>query len=336
MSEKFIDREYLLDSFKDYNTDIVEKKFDQVNSNLSGSQVDVAYKSHFGVLTANEGRYGYEWNNLTKGQYTLKATNADNSLYIYVGYKRNGEVSSLDNIAPRETKEFVFDAQENDTILMWLDSAMSTNIFSNVSLFSWQIGKEVDNVNESLGSLGKCKNLLNPTLRTTTVNGITCTDNGDGTYTLNGTAGEHGATFRTCELKIQEYLGKTLRVVGCPKSGSATTYHMFFTDNQNSSSSLTDLGEGATKIVEQWGSSEYWVLYITIKSGVTVSNVVFKPMITTDLNATYDDFVPYTGDGDTLSADVASLKNDLGGLSFSVSGTTLSITDGTNTWTLSQ
>ena len=36
MSEKFIDREYLLDSFKDYNTDIVEKKFDQVNSNLTG------------------------------------------------------------------------------------------------------------------------------------------------------------------------------------------------------------------------------------------------------------------------------------------------------------
>lgn len=35
MSEKFIDREYLLDSFKDYSTDIVEKKFDQVNSNIS-------------------------------------------------------------------------------------------------------------------------------------------------------------------------------------------------------------------------------------------------------------------------------------------------------------
>ena len=58
-------------------------------------------------------------------------------------------------------------------------------------------------------------------------------------------------------------------------------------------------------------------------------------MLTTDLNVTYDDFVPYTGDGDTLTADVAELKNDLGGLSFSVSGTTLSITDGTNTWTLS-
>ena len=31
---------------------------------------------------------------------------------------------------------------------------------------------------------------------------------------------------------------------------------------------------------------------------------------------------------------VTQIKNDLGGLSFSVSGTTLSITDGTNTWTL--
>ena len=34
-------------------------------------------------------------------------------------------------------------------------------------------------------------------------------------------------------------------------------------------------------------------------------------MITTNLDATYDDFVPYTGDGETLTHDVAELKNDL-------------------------
>ena len=44
MSEKFIDREYLLDSFKDYNTDIVEKKFDQINSNLT-SEINRAKES---------------------------------------------------------------------------------------------------------------------------------------------------------------------------------------------------------------------------------------------------------------------------------------------------
>ena len=37
-------------------------------------------------------------------------------------------------------------------------------------------------------------NLLKPTLETTTVNGVTCTNNGDGTYTLNGTASA-GANF---------------------------------------------------------------------------------------------------------------------------------------------
>ena len=38
----------------------------------------------------------------------------------------------------------------------------------------------------------------------------------------------------------------------------------------------------------------------------------------------------------TVNDEIAELKNTLGGLSFSVNGTTLSITDGTNTWTLSQ
>ena len=37
----------------------------------------------------------------------------------------------------------------------------------------------------------------------------------------------------------------------------------------------------------------------------------------------------------TVNDEIEQIKNDLGGLSFSVSGTTLSITDGTNTWTLS-
>ena len=50
------------------------------------------------------------------------------------------------------------------------------------------LAEEVNAQNESLSVIGKCKNLLNPTLKTTTQNGVTCTNNGDGTYTLNGTA----------------------------------------------------------------------------------------------------------------------------------------------------
>ena len=38
MSEKFIDRDYLLDSFKDYNTGIVKPKIDEINEELNNKQ----------------------------------------------------------------------------------------------------------------------------------------------------------------------------------------------------------------------------------------------------------------------------------------------------------
>ena len=45
-------------------------------------------------------------------------------------------------------------------------------------------------------------------------------------------------------------------------------------------------------------------------------------------------YEPYIPSVKMLAEEVNQQKNDLGGLSFSVSGTTLSITDGTNTWSL--
>ena len=69
-----------------------------------------------------------------------------------------------------------------------------------------------------------------------------------------------------------------------------------------------DFGSGAKFRIE---NSEYGNIAIRIETGVTVNNLVFKPMLTTNLNATYDDFVPYTGDGETLASDVAEIKNDL-------------------------
>lgn len=55
------------------------------------------------------------------------------------------------------------------------------------------------------------KNLLNATLQTTTVNGVTCTANGDGTYTLNGTA----TTITTFDI-AQDVSCSSFRLVGCP------------------------------------------------------------------------------------------------------------------------
>ena len=74
-------------------------------------------------------------------------------------------------------------------------------------------------------------------------------------------------------------------------------------------------------------------IIIYIPGGVTLSNHTLYPMIT--LGEKKIQWTPPVG-SEKLNDIVTKIKNDLGGLSFSVSGTTLSITDGTNTWTLSQ
>ena len=69
-----------------------------------------------------------------------------------------------------------------------------------------------------------------------------------------------------------------------------------------------DTGEGCIVNIENSG---YYLMVICRIGNISVDNQIFKPMLTTDLNATYNDFVPYTGDGETLTHDVAELKNDL-------------------------
>ena len=166
------------------------------------------------------------------------------------------------------------------------------------------LAEEVDNVNESLRDLGKCKNLLKPTLQTTTQNGVTCTNNGDGTYTLNGTASE-ATTFILRDMKLDSSL--SYKLTGCPLGGDWDNGYSMYVEKQYWG---IDVGKGYE--ITLTDASNLCGVYIRIIKDTVCNNLVFKPMITTNLNATYDDFVPYTGDGETLTHDVAELKNDLG------------------------
>lgn len=138
-------------------------------------------------------------------------------------------------------------------------------------------------------------------MATTTQNGVTCTNNGDGTYTLNGTASKN-TNFTL--LNNFDFSGK-LKIVGCPNGGSLNTYRFCYTNSVDNV--YNDIGDGI--IIEHFSSETYpnakFILFVT--SDATLNNLVFKPMITTNLNATYDDFVPYTGSTGKLNSDVASL-----------------------------
>lgn len=140
------------------------------------------------------------------------------------------------------------------------------------------------------------KNLLKPTLQTTTKNGVTCTNNGDGTYTLNGTATEN-AEFAVYNEENPSILnrGKTYRLTGCPSGANGgKNFYMIF--NYWDVPPVYDVGNGTKKTftAEKQGIR----IDIGVSSGATVSNVVFKPMLVDyDLypSTTYDDFEPYKG-----------------------------------------
>ena len=195
------------------------------------------------------------------------------------------------------------------------------------------LAEEVGKLNESLSVIGKCKNLLNPKLEITTLNGVTCTDNGDGTYTLNGTATEY-CSFgidRTHDISTLVE-GKTYKLVGTDIKNANYTQVIIY--ERAIQKMYHDNGEGVSFVYNTENQPE---VVIQVLKDSTINNVVIKPMIVdAELypDVTYDDFVPYTGDGETLTHDVAEIKKDLGSLTFSASGTTLTITDGTNTWTL--
>lgn len=142
-------------------------------------------------------------------------------------------------------------------------------------------------------------NLLNPTLQTTTQDEVTCTNNGNGTYTLNGTATDSIDFSLTSSLNIvngKEYL------LSFPSPSRAARAYLL-----NGQGVVEAYGNhtAAFKYIGETSSNK--VVHLLIEKGYTCNNLIVKPMITTNLSATYDDFVPYTGDTGSLNKDVASL-----------------------------
>lgn len=141
------------------------------------------------------------------------------------------------------------------------------------------------------------KNLVKATLESTTKNGITCTNNGDGTYTLNGTA--NGGDDTTVSFNVGHMIAKSGKyiVVGCPKGGNSEKYNLRIgKDNIPWGTYVnSDLGNGCLINVTD---NTPITLNLMIKDGYTCNNVIFKPMIVDASlypDTAYDDFEPYTG-----------------------------------------
>lgn len=141
------------------------------------------------------------------------------------------------------------------------------------------------------------KNLLPyPYVDTTkTINGITFTDNGDGTITVNGTSTEN-AYF--------SLYGSTTNqqpIIGNYVSGGSTNVNIsvYNFDQEQDKYTILAISNGSFTEINKQNFTECY-LHIAIPAGRTISNEIIKPMLSNEQDIPYE---PYTGGQPSPSPD---------------------------------
>jgi hypothetical protein len=198
----------------------------------------------------------------------------------------NTDKEKLDNLPTKTENDKVYASK---TDLNKANSLFANALKDNASGEIVSI-KDISPVEHNLGVKVSSKNLIvYPYFHTTrTTNGITFTDNGDGSITANGTATAnayfHIVTISNWD-KAMPISAGTYTLSGCPNGGSSTTYGISLGVKGNEDSNrvvYTDFGNGKT-FIPQGGRYD---CLITIYAGVTVNNVVFKPQLEKGTTAT--------------------------------------------------
>ena len=107
---------------------------------------------------------------------------------------------------------------------------------------------------------------------TQTINGVTFTNNGDGTITANGTAIKN-IYFTILSAYLELSTHKKYLLTGCPSGGSSYTYFLYV----DRGGALFDLDSGNGSIGTPTKSSA--VITIFVRQGLTFNNLVFKPQL---------------------------------------------------------
>lgn len=152
------------------------------------------------------------------------------------------------------------------------------------------------------GAYNLCQNEQSDAVRY----GVTYIKNSDGTVSTSGTmANDANEHYGTCVSGGTLPSARTYKLVGCPNGGSSTTYCISITVRHNGvNTTYYDTGSGV-----QFNYASGDTIYVygprfgTGFRGQSANGLVFKPMITTDLNATYDDYVPYAKTNEQLTLD---------------------------------
>lgn len=135
-------------------------------------------------------------------------------------------------------------------------------------------------------------------------NGITYTVNADGSITANGTASALSRFAVKAGILNNIKNGEKVVLSGCPSGGGNNIYALYTQTVNN-----YDYGNGVTF---DWASNISGIA-IVIWAGVTVNNLVFKPMIRLE-TFTDDTFEIYSKSNKELTKDVKNINDEISGI----------------------
>lgn len=151
-------------------------------------------------------------------------------------------------------------------------------------------------------------NLVNITIQSQTIGGITVTNNGDGTVTVNGTNSSGNDLYiKLCDVVIKSGV---YFLSGCPEGGE-TGKCLQFNSIQPYIAPIQDKGNGAYFNTSNQATQTV-PLYIAVWENVTVDNWTFKPMVSYYYASR--DFHPYAMSNKELTEAVISLQNQINAL----------------------
>lgn len=167
-------------------------------------------------------------------------------------------------------------------------------------------------------SLESAVNLVDTSTNTMTIgeaNGITVEDLGDGSFKFSGTStSDTELTYELSDLVNPPIEGKTLLFLGLP----------YDLENDNVVFGLVLSGAGGggvtaltkkdgIQIVMTAPNYAHMGVRVVVKAGATIpDDFIVKPMVTTNLDATLEDFTPYTGITGKINSDLARAVAGLG------------------------
>lgn len=143
-----------------------------------------------------------------------------------------------------------------------------------------------------------CKNVVNWSANTQTFCGITFTNNGDGTWSTEGTASSRAA--KRLPFNVPTTLGSDTYVLsGCPQGGivsGVVKYALYLWDVTTSSRVTPNNNDTGSGFVFDWtpDASHDYEIVIDIRQGSVANGLKFKPMICAkELYDVSDEFVQY-------------------------------------------